>query len=213
MSGHGTRSRYVTGCRCESCCAANREYAKARPRAKAREEYVGGAFRVSPDVARRAIAQLVSMGWNRNEIARAAGVSKNSVNNIWNRRNKNGETLEYVTRDTIERLLALVREKKHAREGGQLVDSAPYREAVMAWREVFTFPELSELTGMSVNQLHNFVYHGTPSIRESTARVIRKAAPKVAEAFRMKKGYRPAPTWRERMAEREAAGFVVNPYR
>lgn len=36
MSPHGTRSRYVRGCRCEPCGAANREYARQRDRRHAR---------------------------------------------------------------------------------------------------------------------------------------------------------------------------------
>ena len=30
MNGHGRRSRYVAGCRCEACTEADREYQRAR---------------------------------------------------------------------------------------------------------------------------------------------------------------------------------------
>ncbi|UEJ82662.1 hypothetical protein Bra3105_17830 [Brachybacterium halotolerans subsp. kimchii] len=36
MSTHGTRTRYVTGCRCGLCRTANREYARERDRRHAR---------------------------------------------------------------------------------------------------------------------------------------------------------------------------------
>lgn len=216
MRRHGTHSCYVSGCRCPRCAEANREYAKARERAKAREAFNGGAFRVPPEDTARQLRKLLDKGWSCREIARATGIAKNSLQNIRNMKNKNGGRLEYISRDTAERLAAFAKEPRHKRKPCTLVDAAPYLVALGAWRRVFTFPELSELTGLSVTTLHNIWYHQGDKMRAATALAIRKAAGKVDAAFAEKTGRTPAKqpkTWAEIAREREAAGFVVNPYR
>jgi len=74
---HGTRARYVCGCRCEPCRIANREYARSRYRAQhVRKEWNG---LVSADKARAHLAALSEQGIGRRAVGEACDVNHNSL--------------------------------------------------------------------------------------------------------------------------------------
>lgn len=92
---HGSRARYVKGCRCEPCTIANRLYAKSRYRAQARAraidasgsstksmiESVRGDL-VPADRAKRHLRELSKQGVGYKAAADAAGVGRTLVSNI-----------------------------------------------------------------------------------------------------------------------------------
>ncbi len=92
---HGTRARYVKGCRCDPCRRANAEYAKARYRAQARARAIDASGsspvvaldRVRGDLvdasrARQHLAMLSAHGVGYKAAADAAGVARSLVANV-----------------------------------------------------------------------------------------------------------------------------------
>lgn len=76
---HGRRARYVAGCRCELCRAANRNYARKRGRAQREGDWNGLVD------AARARAHLVSLsrrGVGRRAVAAATDVSQTVILDI-----------------------------------------------------------------------------------------------------------------------------------
>lgn len=72
---HGTRARYVSGCRCAPCRAANSEY--ARYRAKVREEDWNGLVDAGP--ARRHLQKLSAAGVGYKTVADACDVGRTTL--------------------------------------------------------------------------------------------------------------------------------------
>ncbi len=95
---HGTRSRYVKGCRCDACRAANTRYAVVRYR----ELKLGKAARgdlVDAHQARRHLIRLSRAGVGRRAVARAAGLAMSVVFEV-----RSGAKLK-IRRGTAEKIL------------------------------------------------------------------------------------------------------------
>lgn len=110
---HGTRSRYVKGCRCQPCRTANTAYANAR----FRELKLGRAGRgdlVDATPARRHLVKLSRDGVGRRAAARAAGVAITVIFDV-----RTGAK-EKIRRATAEKILRVTTD---ARSGAALVDS------------------------------------------------------------------------------------------
>lgn len=97
---HGTRSCYVSGCRQPECCEANREYFRDYYRIS--RTYYGLTPDVDPTRTERHIQQLRGQGMGYREIARAAGVRKDTIRKI-----ANGERARGVRPDTERKILAV----------------------------------------------------------------------------------------------------------
>lgn len=96
---HGTRSRYVTaGCRCPECKRANREYAKARDRARKAGD--NNAI-VDASPAREHIRKLARAGVGYKMVAASASVAIRRVADI-----KSGKRRQ-ARAATVRRILAV----------------------------------------------------------------------------------------------------------
>jgi len=69
---HGDRLRYIGGCRCDACRAANTAYERSRNAARAAGDWNGI---VSADKARRHIKKLSKLGVGRRAVAAATDIS------------------------------------------------------------------------------------------------------------------------------------------
>ncbi|MBL8909852.1 MAG: hypothetical protein JNM17_04020 [Archangium sp.] len=76
---HGSRSRYVKGCRCEPCTVANREYAKGRYHAQ-KAGLANGL--VKADDARAHLALLRRCGVGLRTVADVAGIGRSVLQRI-----------------------------------------------------------------------------------------------------------------------------------
>ncbi len=95
---HGTRIRYMAGCRCLPCRAANSRYEVERQAARRRGEWNG----IVPAVqARRHILMLGRHGLGYKHLAKLAHVSKNTVYEV-----RNGEK-QSIRALTEKRILAI----------------------------------------------------------------------------------------------------------
>ncbi|MCW5959306.1 MAG: hypothetical protein KIS76_04035 [Pyrinomonadaceae bacterium] len=83
---HGTRLRYMSGCKCVPCKAANSTYEVGRAKARKNGEWNGI---VPADRARRHIAHLSKVGIGYKTVADIAGMAHSTVFKIQSGRRKN----------------------------------------------------------------------------------------------------------------------------
>lgn len=112
-TAHGTRSRYVRGCRCEPCTIANRDYARARYLEKAQGR---GNPLVSTARARRHLRKLQRGGIGTRTVSDVTGCSRSIVCGI-----RDGSR-EQCRRTTEARILDMA---VQAWSDGQLIDAGP----------------------------------------------------------------------------------------
>lgn len=98
MSAHGTRSRYVAGCRCEPCAAANRKYASLRERYGWADQVA--ARWVDPCHAYAHILWLRTQGVGLRMISDQSGVARSTLAQLARR--------ERISADTQARILAVL---------------------------------------------------------------------------------------------------------
>lgn len=103
VAEHGTRSRYVRGCRCDDCRTANRTYAR-------RAAVYGWSERVAShwtdaDAAREHIARLQAQGMGYKRVAEKAGLSVSCLHTIiWG---KHGYPAKRILRRNSDAILAV----------------------------------------------------------------------------------------------------------
>ncbi|GAA1123691.1 hypothetical protein [Nocardiopsis composta] len=88
MSTHGTRARYVAGCRCDACRTANRTYNSTRNRAAVYGRPTTDLVDAAP--AREHVRALMAAGMGTRAIAEAAGIERKSVQRLLNGRPDRG---------------------------------------------------------------------------------------------------------------------------
>lgn len=137
---HGTRQRYVGGCRCVPCRAANSRYATRRVVRRQAGDWNGI---VPADRARAHVLALGLVGVGYKSVARAARVSINAMAKI-----RSGQKRQI--RGRTERKILAVDESAIA--GGALVDARP------AWKKInalikrgFTRVQIAEWLGKKLS--------------------------------------------------------------
>lgn len=211
MSEHGTRSRYVDGCRCEACTKANRDYARKRYLAKLKEERGEAIPNWQPlDSAQTLITGLIVRGYGISEIARVTGINKTTICAIYQGKSyKHAGGRPYVKAETVEKLRAMMDATSHAYAPHQLVDGTKTRAVVEHLVERYGRRTAAQLLRWDIRRLDNFRSHPSNKVRYETARSVMDFLELVYRAH--EKATMPK-TWEELKKEREAAGFVVNPY-
>ncbi len=132
---HGTRARYVTGCRCSPCRAANSEY--ARYRAKVRDEDWNGLVDAAP--ARRHLRKLSAAGVGYKSVGDACDVARSTLAEVLT-----GKKTQLRAR-TAKAILAV---SAKAVADHALVDAAPlWRRIAELQCEGFTKAELARRLG------------------------------------------------------------------
>lgn len=211
MSEHGTRSRYVAGCRCEACTKANRDYARNRYSAKLKEERGEANPNRQPlESAQALITGLIVRGYGISEIARVTGLNKTTICAIYNDKSyKHAGSRPYVKAETVEKLSAMMDSTSHAYAPHQLVDGTKTRAVVEHLVERYGRRTAAQLLRWELKRLDNFRSNQSKKVRYETARSVMDFLERVYRAH--EKAVKPK-TWEELNNEREAAGFVVNPY-
>lgn len=211
MSEHGTRSRYVAGCRCESCTKANRDYARNRYSAKLKEER-GEAIHnwQQTESAKTLITGLIVRGYGISEIARLTGINKTTICAIYyDKSYKHTGGRRYVKAETVEKLRAMMDAPSHAYAPHQLVDGTKTRAVVEFLVERYGRMTAAQLLRWDLRRLDNFRSHPSNKVRYETSRSVMDF---LELAYRANEKRMKPKTWEELKKEREAAGFVVNPY-
>jgi len=158
---HGVRGRYVSGCRCMICRAANSRYQSAREQLKK----VDGADPLVPTAAALEHLRLLSHSWGvgYKSVADAASVSRTGLAKVI------AGTKQFLRRSTLERILAV---DLGAVAGGALISAGP------------TWHLLNGLLGRgySKGQLAKWLGRATPALQIRKDRVTARTA---AEVVRM----------------------------
>ena len=211
---HGTRSMYGSGCRCRECRKANSEYEKARTRRTARIA-MGAEPERRCDVgeAEWRVRRLLQMGWSRHELERLTGLKRVTLQVILGEKpNSRGGELSYVTRATIDALDGLLASRERDIADGVLVDGAATFALIDLLVERLGRNGAATALGWDRRKVDNFHYRrNRGKVEMGTKRQVEAAARKLRDALRAP-AKPEAKTWEDRMAERRAAGYVVNPY-
>jgi hypothetical protein len=133
---HGTRLRYLSGCRCEPCRAANREYARMRQKlARAGQ----GNPMVDAGRVRAHLERLSGKGIGRRTVAEVAGVGETILSQI-----RTGRKLR-VRKETERRVLSVTAD---AYSEGHRIDAArTWKQLDWLLSQGFTKTELARRLG------------------------------------------------------------------
>lgn len=134
---HGTRSRYVSGCRCEHCRYANRVYSRERAQASRRGD---GNPLVEAGPVRAHLLALRRDGIGRQSVADVAGVSRTAIARITT------GTQRKLRAQSAARILAVTVDA--AINDGHRIDARPTQALIRQLvREGYTRQRLAELLG------------------------------------------------------------------
>lgn len=161
---HGTRLRYLSGCKCMKCRAANSRYESSRAAARKRGE---GGHLVDAARARRHIKKLGRSGLGYKALAAAADVGKTTVFKIRSGRKK-------TIRATTERAILAV--EPWARADHSLVPAGKtwrLLEALLV--EGYTKTSIARELGSSAK---------VPALQVSKEQILARTAAKVERVYR-----------------------------
>lgn len=137
---HGTRGRYVQGCRCAECRAENAAYARQREK-MLRVGYPSNRITSAADV-RRHLARLAAAGIGQHTIARICGIRRSTLQAIKNGRKRN-------VREQTARAILGVQPSRENFAGAALIDAGPtWRLVEQLLREGFTRTRIASELGM-----------------------------------------------------------------
>lgn len=160
---HGLRARYMAGCRCLPCRAANSSYECERAAARKRGEHNG---LVSAAKARAHILKLAKKGVGYKQVADASGVGNLIVSQI-----RNGKRLR-IRANTERRILAVSADAIGDRA---LVDAAE------TWRKI---ERLIEDGGFSKAEIARRMGYKSQALQFRKTRVTAATALKVERFYR-----------------------------
>lgn len=124
---HGTRLRYMSGCKCVPCRAANSRYESERLAARARGDWNGY---VRSERTRAHLQQLSAQGVGYKSVAKAAGVSKTVLASILFRDKKK------IRARTERKVLAV---NQRALPQSALLPAAPFWKLINDLRKRFGY--------------------------------------------------------------------------
>ena len=159
---HGTRIKYLGGCKCVPCRAANSRYASGR--AAACKDGLSNRI-VSSKRARRHILMLAGVGVGYRAVADASDVGKTLVLSI-----RTGGR-QRIRQETERRILSVT---KDACADGALVDADP------TWKKI---EELQD-EGFTKSELARRLGYQTPALQFKHSEVLASTASKVERFYR-----------------------------
>ena len=192
MSAHGTRSRYVAGCRCEPCTTANRlsqrAWARARVQrawARARVQRAYGAApesMVDGDIVRAHLSRLAARGLGQLRVAALAGVRRRWLANMINGVPHRGyPPTKRVRADLAAKVLAVPLDAPPA--AGAVVDGTGTRRRLQALVAIgWTQERLGRKLGMSASNMDSLIERD---------RVLARTAARVRDLYRELAGQPP----------------------
>lgn len=124
MKAHGSHSSYVSGCRCEECRRANRDYAR---KLRKRRAY-GQLDFVDAEPVRERVQELMARGMGVCEIARAAGIHRSTLYALMRAHHHTGRPVSRMKRETAEAIMAI---RRRSPQGGWKVGASTTRAATL----------------------------------------------------------------------------------
>jgi hypothetical protein len=160
---HGTRLKYMAGCRCLPCRAANSRYECERTRARLAGDWNG---LVPAKAARRHILRLSKQGVGRRAVAAACDVSLTILSSI-----RSG-TRTRIRKRTQDRILGVTR--LAVSDGAIVPANETWRQINVLLEEGFTKAELARRLGFE-----------SAALQVGKERILARTAARVDRLFRM----------------------------
>jgi hypothetical protein len=160
---HGIRLKYLAGCRCLPCRAANSRYECERAKARRNGDWNG---LVPADLARRHILRLSKQGVGRRAVAAASDVPASIIAQI-----RCGRRTQ-IRKQTLNRILEVT---------NLAVSDAALVPAVKTWRQINTLLE----EGFSKAELARRLGFASPALQLGKNRILARSAARVDRLFRL----------------------------
>lgn len=162
--GHASRGRYTSGCRCEACRKAAREYERQRVRRKA---YGKPSNLVDAEPVRQRVRKLQQAGYSMAEICRVSGVAKSTLDGIMRRHWRTGKPCARCQRHVKDAIFGI--KGKRRLKGTQLVDAAEIRRDIDRWTDAgITVARIADVTGTPRNTLDSVRHGRRDKVRATT---------------------------------------------
>ena len=120
--GNASRGRYVQGCRCDACRAANRAYERST------RLYGFESSFVDAEPVRRHIESLKAKGYTEKELCRVSGVCRSTMRAITTAHHRTGKPVEKVNAEAARKIMAV--DGKRRLKAAQLVDARYIRQGL-----------------------------------------------------------------------------------
>lgn len=176
MSEHGTRSRYNSGCRCDECRRANREYERRRTMTKVAVECGMPSPMVDAEPVRRRILDLLAAGYSRREICRISGLARSTLHSITTAHHRTGKPVKMVRRETKDAVFAI--RGRRSLSGHQIVSARWMADQVERCLSLgVSVAGISRVTGIDRQVFDGLVHGRRRGVNASTLHAFVKAKP------------------------------------
>lgn len=175
-SPHGTRSRYNSGCRCDECRRANREYERRRTMTRIAVECGAPSPMVDAEPVRRRILDLLAAGYSRREICRISGLARTTLHSITTAHHRSGKPVKMVRRETKDAIFAI--RGRRSLSGHQVVSARWMADQVARYLSLgMSVAGLSRVTGIDRQVLDGLVHGRRRGVNASTLHAFVRAKP------------------------------------
>lgn len=159
--GRASHGRYVSGCRCRACKAANSDYERRRKMRLVREECGAPSMWVDAAPVREKLLRLYAQGYTAKEIERVCGVGHTQQYQIVHRHWRTGKPVSRVLRRTKDAIFAV--RGRRSLTAGQRVDASWMAGWLREYRDKgVSVAEMSRTCGID-RQVLDALIHGTRS--------------------------------------------------
>ena len=153
--GRSSHGRFVAGCRCKACRAANSEYEKQRVRNKA---YGRPTYLVDAGPVRDRILKLRSMGYTNKEIERLSGVGHTTIHGITVAHWRTGKPVKRCKRETKDAIFGIKGQRRVTQ--GQKMDAAEMVNDCRRWMDAgLSVAAIARIAGLD-RQIYDALLHG-----------------------------------------------------
>ena len=172
--GRASHGRYVSGCRCAACRAANVAYERERSMRRVREECGAPTMWVDAAPVRRRLLELYSRGYTRKEIERLCGVGHTQQYQIVHRH----WPVARVLRKTKDAVFSIRTQRRLT--SGQRVDASWMAGHVREYRDAgMSVAEMSRRTGIDRQVLDRLLHGKSNRVRARTLHAFVSAKPEL----------------------------------
>ena len=161
--GHASHGRYVGGCRCDACRAANAAYERGRVRRRA----YGRLDRVDAEPVREHVRYLMRRGYSQKEICRVARIPRTSLRALMSAHHRTGRPVERMSRENAARILAIDGDRRSLGRH-QLVQTRMVTDLPRLKAAGVSVAAMSRASGIDRQTLDRIMNKGQRTVRAET---------------------------------------------